>query len=194
MAEILLTSETFVKGVSNISDNVAGKYLLPSIREAQEIGLRGVVGDCLLAKLKEVAAYRPAPERPRSYDDNNYDYQPYIDLLDRAQYFLAYTAIALLLPKLTWKIGNFGLAKSNDENLTVAPQEEVAKQQFYYQSKADGCCRDLQRWILQNRTTFPELRACDCAAMEANLRSSASCGIWLGGPRGRRLPGGGGCC
>ncbi len=189
MAEILLTSETFVKGVSNISDNVAGKFLQPSIREAQEIGLRGVVGDCLLAKLKELATPSGGV-----VPINDEEYAAYKDLLDRAQYFLAYTAIALLLPKLTWKIGNFGLAKSNDENLTVAPQEEVAKQQFYYQSKADGCCRDLQRWILQNRTAFPELRACDCAAMEANLRSSASCGIWLGGPRGRRLPGGGGCC
>ena len=35
MAEILLTSEAFVKSVTNVSDNLAGKYILPSIREAQ---------------------------------------------------------------------------------------------------------------------------------------------------------------
>ena len=30
--EILLTSEKFVKSVTSISDNLAGKYLLPAIR------------------------------------------------------------------------------------------------------------------------------------------------------------------
>ena len=52
MAEILLTSEVFVKSVSNISDNVAGKYILPSIREAQEIKLKSILGSCLLSTLK----------------------------------------------------------------------------------------------------------------------------------------------
>ena len=45
MAEILLTSETFVKSVTNVSDNLAGKYILPSIREAQEQGLKSILGD-----------------------------------------------------------------------------------------------------------------------------------------------------
>ncbi len=53
MTEILLSSEAFIKSVSSISDNVAGKYILPSLREAQEIGLRGILGDCLLDALKE---------------------------------------------------------------------------------------------------------------------------------------------
>ena len=56
MAEILLSSEQFVKSVTSISDNVAGKYLLPSLREAQDVGLRGIIGDTLLAKLKQLVA------------------------------------------------------------------------------------------------------------------------------------------
>lgn len=183
--EILLSSETFVKSVSNISDNVAGKYILPSLREAQEIGLRGIVGDCLLAKLKELVADGTIAGE---------EYQAYRDLLDRAQYYLAYTTIVEVLNKVTYKVGNFGVAKSNDENLAVVTQDEVAKQQFYYQSKADGACRRLQKWILSNRSAFPELEDCACSAMQANLRSAATCGLWLGGVRGRRIPGGGGCC
>ena len=54
MAEILLTSEAFVKSVTNVSDNLAGKYILPSIREAQEQGLKGILGDPLLAKVKDL--------------------------------------------------------------------------------------------------------------------------------------------
>ena len=54
MAEILLSSEAFVKSVTSASDNLSGKYILPSLREAQEIGLRGILGEDLLAKLKDL--------------------------------------------------------------------------------------------------------------------------------------------
>lgn len=185
MTEILLSSETFVKSVTNISDNVAGKFILPALREAQEVGLRGIVGDCLLDALKE----RVADGSIAAVENTAYR-----DLIDRAQYYLAYMTTVEVLNKVSYKVGNFGVAKSNDENLQVVTQDEIAKQQYYYQSKADGCCRDLQRWILRNRQAFPELKDCDCAAMTSNLRSSATSGLWLGGVRGRRVPGGGGCC
>ena len=54
MAEILLSSEAFVKSVTSASDNLSGKYILPSLREAQEIGLRGILGDDHLAKLNDL--------------------------------------------------------------------------------------------------------------------------------------------
>lgn len=187
--EILLTSEKFVKSVTNISDNVAGKFIMPSIREAQEQGLRGILGDCLLARLKQLVSDGVFLEDPIPVDA-----LPYKDLLDRAQYYLAYKAVVELANKVSYKIGNFGVARSSDENLEVVSQDEIAKQIYYYQSKADGCCLTLQRWILQNKASFPELRACDCAAMQANLRSAATCGIFLGGARGKIVPGGGGCC
>ena len=185
MAEILLTSETFVKSVTAISDNVAGKHIQPAIREAQEVGLRGILGDCLLAKLKALVA-----DKSIGAEGN----EAYKDLLDRSQYYLAYSALVNLCNSVTYKLGNFGVSKSSDENLTVATHDEMVKQQLYYQSKADGNCRRLQRWITSNKAAFPELRACDCAALQANLRSSASSGIFLGGARGKILPGGGGCC
>lgn len=190
MAEVLLTSETFIKSVTNISDNVAGKFILPAAREAQETQLRGVVGDCLLAKLKELAAREP--DGTRALDDPANS--AYKDLVDQAQYFLAYASVAEVLYKVSYKVGNFGVARSTDEHLQAVPQDEVAKQIYYYQSKADGWCRRLQHWILQNKAAFPELRVCDCASLQANLRSSATCGVFLGGTRGKVLPGGGGCC
>lgn len=189
MAEILLTSETFVKSVTNISDNVAGKYIQSSIREAQEVGLRGILGDCLLERLKALVADGSFKQDPLPIDILDYK-----ELLDRAQYYLAYAAVVEIANKVTYKVGNFGVSKSTDDNLTVVTDDELGKQMFYYQAKADGHCRRLQRWILRNRSAFPELRACDCAAMQSNLRSSASCGIYLGGARGKILPGGGGCC
>lgn len=176
MAEYLLTSETFVKSVSNISDNVAGKFILPSIREAQEIRLKSILGSCLLSVLKTMGANGELD------DPGN---EAYKALVDQCQYFLAYSAVVELANKVSYKIGNFGVAKSSDENLTVATQDEIAKQEYYYQSKADFHALELQQWLLDNRASFPELDECQCGKIRSNLYSAATCGLWLGGPRGR---------
>ena len=87
--------------------------------------------------------------------------------------------------KVSFKVGNFGVSRSNDENLSGATFDEIGKLQYYYQSKADFCKLELQTWLLDNRALFPELRACDCDKIRANLHSAATCGLWLGGPRGK---------
>lgn len=176
MAEFLLTSEKFVKEVSSISDNVAGKYIQPSIREAQEVWLKSIIGSNLLNYIKALGLAKTLD------DPANVAYK---ELVDRAQYFLAYTAIVELTNKVSYKIGNFGVTKTTDENLQVATQDEIAKIQYYYQSKADFCALELQQWILDNRTLFPELDDCTCRKIHSNLHSAASCGLWLGGARGK---------
>ena len=176
MAEILLSSEAFVKSVSSVSDNLSGKYILPSLREAQEIGLRGILGDDLLAKLKGLI---------KSGDLETEADGVYKTLVDHCQYYLAYMTIVEVTNKVSYKIGNFGVTKTQDENLQVATQDEIAKMQYYYQSKADACCLDLQNFLLDNREDYPELSDCCCRRIESNLYSAASCGIFLGGARGR---------
>lgn len=178
--EVLLTSEKFIKEVTALSDNIAGKYLRPSAVEAQEVGLRGILGDCLLERCKQLVA---------SGDIAGEDYAMYRTLVDRSQYYLAYMTLVEISNKVTYKLTNFGVAKSTDQNLQVADGQEIAKQMYYYQSKADACCWQLQRWLLDNRTAFPELNDCDCSRMKSNLRSAATCGIWLGGARAYKIGG-----
>lgn len=173
MAEILLSSEAFVKSVSSVSDNLSGKYILPSLREAQEVGLKGILGDALLAKLKDLMR------------DGQLEGK-YKTLVDHCQYYLAYTAIVEVTNKVSYKIGNFGVTKSTDENLQVASQDEIAKMQYYYQSKADACCLDLQNFLLEHKADYPELTEGCCHKIQSNLQAAASCGIFLGGARGRR--------
>lgn len=175
MAKYLLTSETFVKSVSSISDNLAGKFLQPSIREAQDIKLRGILGDCLLSRLCELG-------QAKELDDAGNE--AYKELVEQCQYFLAYSAIVEVCLKVSYKVGNFGVAKSNDENLQVATQDEISKMQYYYQAKADSACIDLQHFLLDNRASYPELTECTCNKIRANLYSAATCGIFLGGARG----------
>ena len=173
MAEILLTSEAFVKSVTNVSDNLAGKYILPSIREAQEQGLKSILGDCLLSKVKHLF-------------NTDSLVGIYKDLVDHCQYYLAYAAIVEVTNKVSFKIGNFGVAKSTDENLQVATHDEIVKMQYYYQTKVDAYCLELQKWLLDNKGSLPELTECHCKRLSSNLHSAASCGIFLGGARGKR--------
>ena len=54
MEKILLVSANFIKNVTNIDDNMPGKLLEPSIYEAQNEGLRTVLGDALVDRLEEL--------------------------------------------------------------------------------------------------------------------------------------------
>jgi hypothetical protein len=179
MAEILLSSEKFIKEVTSVSDNLSGKYILPSLREAQEIGLKGILGDKLLSKIKTLIKNNTLETESDGV---------YKTLVDHCQYYLAYMTIVEVTNKVSYKIGNFGVTKTQDENLQVASQDEISKMQYYYQSKADACCLDLQDFLLEHRSDYPELTECCCHKIESNLRSAATCGIFLGGARGKRLP------
>lgn len=170
--EYLLTSEDFIKSCTNISDNLSGKYLQGAIRAAQEVELRGILGSCLLDAIKG----RMAEQEMDGI---------YAEIVDRCQYFLAYTAIVDVIMKASYKISNFGLNKSNDENLQVASMDEIVANQGYYQAKADAECYRLQTFLLENRCAIPELSPCECERIKSNLTSAASCGVWLGGARGK---------
>ena len=177
MAEVLLSSETFVKSVTNISDNVAGKYILASLREAQEVNLKSILGDKLLEKLKALVASGEI----EAHENICYKY-----LIGKCQYYLAYMTIVELVFKLSYKIGNAGVVKTADENLQVASYDELASQKEYYQGKADYFCMELQNYILDNRAAFPEVNDNNCHKIQSNLYSAATCGIFLGGARGKR--------
>lgn len=174
MTEYLLTNEGFLKSIMNISDNVAPKYLLPAIREAQEGRLRSILGDTLIEALKaQASAGSIVP--------------PYDELLMRCQYVIAYTAAARVIPKVTFKIGNFGLVKTSDENQQVVTSQEMDKIVAEYVAEADCAALDLQNYLLNNRSDFPELTEGDAFRIKSNLYSHASCGIWLGGARGKMI-------
>ena len=180
MAEVLLTSETFVKEVLSISDNLAGQYIRPSVREAQDVTYREILGDVLYEKLLALVA---------DGSISNPENIKYKSLLDRSQHFLANAACVGICQRVNLKIANAGVVQTPDEKVTPADQPDMAKVQFFYQSKADSLAYKLQRWLLANKSLFPELQEADCTRMGAHLQDAASCGIWLGGPRGRRLPG-----
>ena len=182
MAQVLLISETFVKEVLSISENIAGQYVLPSVREAQDINLRNIIGRALLDKLKALV------ESGDISKPENAAYKALVDL-DPFRYFLAYSAGVGIAQRVTFKVANAGVVKTPDERVEVADQPDMEKVKSFYQAKADSLAFDLERWLLANNEDYPELRAGDCERVRSHLHTAASCGVWLGGPRGKHLPG-----
>lgn len=168
----LLTTEANVKLLATLDDNLASNYLRGAIMEAQEVYLRSILGSNLLDALK-------AKDAAGTLEDQ------YAELVNGyVQFYLAYQARVELLPKIAHKAGNLGVVKTDDEHCTPVSANELAADVAEAQAKADYHCYRMQRYLLENYNLFPELRACDCRRIKANLYSAATCGIWLGGPGG----------
>ena len=175
---ILLTSPQFIKNFTNVSDNLSGKLLETAISEAQNYGLRTVLGDRLVDKLEYLVDQNQV---------NAAGNEAYKDLLSKIQYYLAYTAVANVCMLTTVKIDNAGLEQVSDEHMEPLSVTQSFKLSDYYQRKADYICGQMQRFVLRNREAYPELTQADCYAIKANLYSAATTGIWLGGVRGRGI-------
>lgn len=168
----LLTSEELVKGLCAISVNINGKLISQSIMEAQEIDYRMIVGSPLLAKLKDL----------ESEGELSGKYEECVQL---SQFFLGYKAITYLLPKVSYKISEAGAMRTTGENVQPLSRADIAAEVERYNSLSDYQCNLIQKWLLDNISSIPELTQSDYTRINANLYSAATCGIWLGGARGR---------
>lgn len=178
MKDVLLISEAFIKNTTNLSDNLSGKLLLPAIRESQEIGLREILGDNLLDKLKSLVEENKINEKANA---------KYKDLLLQCQYYLAYQTTANVCILTAVKIDNAGLQQVSDEKMEPISIDDSFAIKDYYIKRADFYCLRLQNYLIENKSLYPELTKCNCHKIASNLHSSATCGLWLGGPRGKQI-------
>lgn len=155
-----------------ISDNVQTKFILPAIQNAQEMEFQTVVGNCLYKRLLEGVAENNLTDNEK-------------ELLDIAKRYIGYVAISELITISTFKINNIGLNKTKDENVETLPTSDVMLVKKQYINNADFYKKRLQEYLLRNQGEFPELSCCDFHNIKKNLYSSASCNLWLGGPRGK---------
>lgn len=175
MTKILLISEDYIKTNSGLNDNVWGNYLTPAIRDAQDIGLQSIIGSSFYKTiLKQID------------DDELTEYNKYL-LDEYVQIYLMYQTISDLVPIIGVKLTNLGVVTSNDEHTTNLSQGERELVQNFYKNKADFYAKRMQEFLLNNLDVYPDLDKCSCDGMRANLHSSASSSLFLGGMRGRKL-------
>ena len=175
MTKVFLTNERFIKSLCNIDDNLAGKYLSSALQEAQEIDLKQILGSSLLDTLKGLIA--SGEEIPEDYKE----------LIEECQYVLAYRTISILCIMSTYKIANVGTVTTSDDNVSNLAWGDLLRVKEYYTHRADYYTYLLQKFLLDNKSKYPELKDCDCNRIKANLKSSASSGLWLGGVRAYKL-------
>ena len=178
--DVLLISESYIKSVTNISDNIAGDYLLPSIKLAQDIDLESTIGTQLLEKLQELIY---------NNDISNQDNYYYKLLLDKyIQPYLAYCTIQHLVPTVAYKLVNQGIVRTDDEKSYNITSNEVDKTSDLYSHIANTYKKRLQLFLIANYNEFPELLNWKSIAdIRANLYSAAGCNVNLGGPRGKSI-------
>lgn len=177
MNNVLLISEQYIKANSGLDDNVYGKFLLPAMKEAQDINLQSIIGTSLMEKLCELVKTGEI-----TLDDNwNYKY-----LLDKhIQPYLMYMTISNIIPLVGSKLSNLGAIISNDEHVENLSKNDKDSLKDYYALRSDHYARQMQKYLIHNRIIYSELNDCDCENMNANLKSAATCPIWLGGKRGK---------
>lgn len=178
--DVLLISEDYIKSVTNISDNIANDYLLPSIKLAQDIELEETVGTHLLQKLQVLV-----------FDNNigNEDNAMYKLLLDKyIQPYLAYATIQHLAPTVAYKIANQGVVRTDDEKSYNITSNEVDKVSEHYKHLSNVYKKRLQLFLIANYNEFPELMKWKSIAdIKANLYSAAGCNVNLGGARSKYI-------
>lgn len=176
---ILLISEDYLKTNSNLNDNAFGKWILPAIRESQEMGLMPIIGECLYNKLCELV------ENGRIKNESYAAYKALLD--DKVRPYLLYQTLTNIIPIINGKMGNIGTVATNDEHIVTLTQGELDLTQNYYRERADFYARRLQKFVKENADAFPELE-CPCGDFEPQLeRTNNSVGLWLGGLRGRKV-------
>lgn len=171
MTNILLISEDTLKTHSVLNKNIWADNLAHVIKTTQDVDLQQILGSCLYKKLLELV---------ETGDIKKQEYAIYKTLLDEhILNYLIYQTLVNLIPEISTKITNMGLVTTSDEhvqNVSQAEREIVIGQ---YQKYADAYCKMLQGFLKENKNKISELDFC----CEAELNSSATVGLWLGGIR-----------
>lgn len=194
---VLLISEDYIKSESNLDNNVSGKYLQSAIKLAQDVELQSTIGTKLLEALQKKCINWIDPHTPvhpieppeplpsDSIDDSdNYRYKELLDYY--VQPYLLYQVLSEIVIPISYKLGNFGVMRTDDEKDIAAEASQVNQIKKYYRDKADFFKTRLQNWVITYYNDFPELYSYKpLKDMYPNMYSSSSCTIWLGGARGK---------
>lgn len=168
---VLLISEKTLKERSALNDNVFGKWILPAIWEAQNIGLRRIIGDCLYDTLISMVADGSIK------NEGNMAYKELLE--DYVTDYLLYETQYELVKYLNYKLGNIGAVVSNDEHVQTLSRADLELMRNEYQAKADWCASRIRNHL---KCCHDALGIDECTCRK--LIDVASTNIWLGGPRG----------
>ena len=168
---IYFISEKTIKEYSNIDVNTDTHYLLPAIRESQDIDLQTIIGKYLYKKLQDMVADKTI-EEPEN--------ECYKEFLGTIKYFLVYNTLANIILVVNYKLNNGGVQQANDEALTSINMSDAKQLKQYYTDKADFYANRI-KWFMVDNYDNLSLKDEDVTNLRAQLDNRAPCPIYLGG-------------
>lgn len=168
---IYFISEKTIKEYSNIDVDTDTHYLLPAIRESQDIDLQTIIGKYLYKKLQDMVADKTIDEPENEY---------YKEFLGTIKYFLVYNTLANIILVVNYKLNNGGVQQANDEALTSINMSDAKQLKQYYTDKADFYANRI-KWFMVDNYDNLSLKDEDVTNLRAQLDNLAPCPIYLGG-------------
>lgn len=174
---VYLISESVLKKRSLITDPSLSIYIKPSIELAQKIGLRGIIGDCLLEKIQMLVTTKN--KQGTGILINEDEYVHYKDLLNNyITDYLCYATMSEAVIPYRDKMRNAGIVNTVDTNYQQPAFSEVQYVKRYWNDKCEYFGARLREYIVKNIEWFPEYNGCDkCGDKNGKLESTYHCGI-----------------
>lgn len=157
----MLVSPTKVKESGELNVNVEDRQIGASIRTAQNIYIRDVIGKDLLEKL-QVLVYNKIQGSGSTIDDvENIAYKVFLDeyLTDA----LIYKTVIDLAIRLSLKIRNMGVVQNSDTNANYANLEDIKYLQNYMETMYNDKLNRIAEFLCENKEAIPESNfICGC--------------------------------
>jgi hypothetical protein len=141
---VYFVSVTYLKDNTPLNENLDDKLLKSSIKEAQEIYIRDVIGSGIYDELQD-QAYNGTLTA-----DNTTLLDSYI-----APCLKYYTLTESMLP-MTFKFMNKSVATRNSENATAITPQELSLIEQRYRDKAEYYAERLRDFLKENPTIYPK--------------------------------------
>ena len=176
---VFLISESTLKKRSLITDPTLSVYIKPSIEVAQKIGLREIIGDCLIEKLQMLVSTKNEAETGLLI--NEPEYVHYKELLNNyITDYLVYKTMSEAVIPMRDKMRNAGVVNTVDNNYQQPGFDEITYTKRYWSDNAEYFGTMLRQFVEKHLDWFKEYNACDsCGDKNGKQSKIYNCGIVL---------------
>lgn len=175
---VYLISESTLKKRSLITDPTLSVYIKPAIECSQKIGLRGIIGDCLLEKLQTLVSTKNEAETGLLINESeNIHYKELLN--NQITDYLCYASMSYITVNSRDKIRNAGVVNTVDNNYQQPAFNEITYVKRYFDDLAQYYGTRLREYIENNLDFYPEYNCnCECKG-NGKLENTYHCGIVL---------------
>lgn len=157
----MLISPTRVKESGELNVGVEDRQIAASIRTAQNIYLRDVLGTDLIEKLQLLVFNKISGVNDNIDDPENIAYKTLLD--EYLQDALVYKTVIDLAMRKSFEIRNMGVVQNYDTNVQASDLETVKYLQNYLETMYNDKLNRMVEFLCANKEAIPESKfTCGC--------------------------------